>query len=452
MHQSAYDHIEACVRQYLDKDKEYKVLDFGSRMSGKQHLIHRDIFRSTRSQYVGLDVKDGDNVDVVMPAPYSIPFADETMDVVVSGQVFEHVPYFWASFLEMARVLKRDGYIFLTAPSRGHVHSHPYDCWRFYPDGYRALAAFASLRLVRVHTDFPGRLPNGRLDYASVPGGQYWGDTVGVFQKNEHYKKDAIERVRGPLQAWVNQVADVSEVLKDTGSTDKSGTEGPTIVHKAFDIVIPYNTQIIPPKVSAKLNAGTYEIREATAVLEKMKSHQRVLELGGGLGFMSTLVAKRLEPAAYTLVEADPRLIPIIKETHQLNNVKGVLVHNCVATSNPELLSRGYCELQIASTFWGSSINAAHLKNAKKVRVEAVPLKTFLHSAIPDVLLVDIEGGEVDLFTEIDMPSVQLVIMELHPNVIGADGMSRIENEFARMGLHKDAYDDATRVGIYRRA
>ena len=29
------------------------------------------------------------------------------------------------------------------APSRGPEHRYPNDCWRFYPDGYRALAKYA---------------------------------------------------------------------------------------------------------------------------------------------------------------------------------------------------------------------------------------------------------------------------------------------------------------------
>jgi hypothetical protein len=49
-------------------------------------------------------------------------------------------------------VLKPNGYLFLTAPSRGHHHS-TYDLWRYYPDGMRALAAQADLRLLAAYTD-----------------------------------------------------------------------------------------------------------------------------------------------------------------------------------------------------------------------------------------------------------------------------------------------------------
>jgi hypothetical protein len=97
------------------------------------------------------------------------------VDLVVSGQTFEHVEFFWLSMTEMTRILRESGLVFLIAPSRGHEHRYPVDCWRFYPDGFRALAAWAKLDLLYVNTDWK---PTGRHD-----GSRIWGDTVGVFRK-----------------------------------------------------------------------------------------------------------------------------------------------------------------------------------------------------------------------------------------------------------------------------
>src|SRR5205085_2881574 len=82
------------------------------------------------------------------------------VDIVLSGQVFEHVPFFWASLLEIARVMKPEAYFFLTVPSCGHLHS-TYDCWRVYPYGLRAMAACSRLVLRRAFTDFPPPIRRG---------------------------------------------------------------------------------------------------------------------------------------------------------------------------------------------------------------------------------------------------------------------------------------------------
>jgi SAM-dependent methyltransferase len=65
-----------------------------------------------------------------MKKPYQIPLRRHSVDVVVSGQTFEHIPFFWVSILELARILRPGGYLFITVPSRGHVHEVR-DCWRF---------------------------------------------------------------------------------------------------------------------------------------------------------------------------------------------------------------------------------------------------------------------------------------------------------------------------------
>ena len=102
------------------------------------------------------------------------PFQSHSVDVIVSGQAFEHIEFFWLTWLEMTRILKPGGLIFLVAPSRGPEHRYPQDCWRFYPDGYRALASFGGLELVSANTDW-----ESHADEFSAP----WGDTVGVFRQ-----------------------------------------------------------------------------------------------------------------------------------------------------------------------------------------------------------------------------------------------------------------------------
>jgi FkbM family methyltransferase len=458
VHHSAFEHIRRCVRTYLNPGQKYQVVDFGSRISKAGHPNHRNALSGFEIEYTGVDVRAGDNVDVVMEQPYVIPLPDQSADVVLSGQVFEHVPFFWVAFLEMARVLRPGGFIFLTAPSRGHIHSHPYDGWRFYPDAYRALAAFANLRLVYVHTDFPAQLPTtNRFDYANIPAGTYWGDTVGVFKKTEEYSQEALNQVREPLVAWANKFGDIKQTNAQFGHTrtvrlDKDvnfDDAAKTVTHARYMIEFPYNPSIIDDKVLSKMQSGRYEHREATASLKFVQEGEKILELGGGLGFISTLLMQRLKPASYTLVEADPRLIPIIAETHRLNRVTGVKVLNCVATSDPELIERGSCELSIASTFWGSSLKGT---NARTVSVGVTPLSSLVEEQKTSVLIADIEGGEVDLFRGIDMPSVNVVILELHPTVIGVEGVASVREELARIGLHAADYDEKTNVGVFLRS
>lgn len=178
MHQSSLDHVQRLVAQYLDPAAPLRIADIGSYdVNGS----YRPLFEQPRWQYSGVDLLAGPNVDVVLQSPYRLPFASHSVDVIVSGQAFEHIEFFWLTWLEMARVLKPGGYVFLVAPSRGPEHRYPHDCWRFYPDGFRALAHYAAMDLLACSTDW---IPHP--DEGSAP----WGDTVGVFRQR-------------PMSLWV---------------------------------------------------------------------------------------------------------------------------------------------------------------------------------------------------------------------------------------------------------
>ncbi|MBE0557420.1 MAG: methyltransferase domain-containing protein [Proteobacteria bacterium] len=118
----------------------------------------------------------GKNVDIVLQDPYDWrELRPDSADVVVSGQAFEHIEFFWLTMLEIARVLKPGGLCCLIAPSAGPEHRYPVDCWRFYTDGFAALARFASLEAVEVYSR------NGTTGYPDES--DLWRDTVLVCRK-----------------------------------------------------------------------------------------------------------------------------------------------------------------------------------------------------------------------------------------------------------------------------
>jgi SAM-dependent methyltransferase len=167
------EHMARLVAHYLDRDRPLSVVDIGSRdVNGS----YRTLFDAPAWRYCGIDLESGKGVDIVLRDPYTLPLPSRSVDLVVSGQAFEHIEYFWLTWLEMARVLKPGGMVFLIAPSRGPEHRFPQDCWRFYPDGYRSLAKYGRFDLLEVSTDW-----HAHPDHWSAS----WGDTVGVFRRRD---------------------------------------------------------------------------------------------------------------------------------------------------------------------------------------------------------------------------------------------------------------------------
>ncbi|MBI5275004.1 MAG: class I SAM-dependent methyltransferase [Burkholderiales bacterium] len=129
--------------------------------------------------YVGVDICDGPGVDVKQSDPYVLPFADASADVVVSSSCLEHAELFWVLFLEMLRVLRPQGVLYINAPSNGAFHRHPVDCWRFYPDSGLALVTWArrcGLRPALLESYTSVQSPRDR---------DGWNDFVAVFLKDE---------------------------------------------------------------------------------------------------------------------------------------------------------------------------------------------------------------------------------------------------------------------------
>lgn len=196
MHKSSLQHMRHLVETHLDPACALKIVDLGSYdVNGS----YRPLFAKSGWHYRGIDRSSGPNVDIVMPHPYRIPLPRASVDLVVSGQTFEHIEYFWITFLELVRVLRPGGKIFLITPSRGAEHRFPVDCWRFYPDGYHALARFAAIDLLEVSTDWS---QNSERESAE------WGDTVGVFRVPPLAWPSALARetTRWALQMWAKRI------------------------------------------------------------------------------------------------------------------------------------------------------------------------------------------------------------------------------------------------------
>lgn len=62
-------------------------------------------------------------------------------DAIISCSTLEHIQYPWIAAVEMCRVLKPGGFVFIQTHHTFPIHSYPYDYWRFTEDGLRALFA-----------------------------------------------------------------------------------------------------------------------------------------------------------------------------------------------------------------------------------------------------------------------------------------------------------------------
>ena len=82
---------------------------------------------------------------------YEFPVESGSYDVVLSGQVIEHVRQIWVWIQELARVCKPGGLVVTINPVSWPYHEAPIDCWRAFPEGMRALYEHARLDVIFSH-------------------------------------------------------------------------------------------------------------------------------------------------------------------------------------------------------------------------------------------------------------------------------------------------------------
>lgn len=133
------------------KKKTIRVLDVGSYdVNGS----YKELFSDSRYEYIGLDMSPGPNVDFVLQNPYNWKgVKTDSYDIVISGQAFEHIEFFWKTMEEMARVLRKNGLLCIIAPNGFDEHRYPVDCYRFFSDGMISLARYVNFEILHAHTN-----------------------------------------------------------------------------------------------------------------------------------------------------------------------------------------------------------------------------------------------------------------------------------------------------------
>jgi SAM-dependent methyltransferase len=162
-----------------------KVLDVGGQdVNGSLRKPYESLLKIN---YTSVDIENASGVDVVMNPGDPFPFEDESFDLIISTSCFEHDPCFWMTFREMCRVIKKDGYIYVNAPSNGPYHGFPGDNWRFYSDAGQALAYWSGKTIDG--KSYPVRVEE---TFHVLPLRDIWIDCVSVWKRVD-YKEESIK-------------------------------------------------------------------------------------------------------------------------------------------------------------------------------------------------------------------------------------------------------------------
>ncbi|MEC8666988.1 MAG: FkbM family methyltransferase [Pseudomonadota bacterium] len=196
-------------------------------------------------------------------------------------------------------------------------------------------------------------------------------------------------------------------------------------------VTFPTDMPPLFPKARNMLASGTYEEKETQAALKIVQPGDRVVEFGGGLGYLSAVVARNCAPAQVHTFEANTALIPCIRRVHSENGLGSITVHHAILGE-----ARGSRHFYVRRKFFESSTSREPTDGIVNVtEVPVLPARQTVAALTPDVILCDIEGAEVSLLPLLDLETVRHAMVVLHPKVTGLEGVRRVFDTMHGAGL-----------------
>jgi len=114
------------------------LVEMGARAAAGQEAEAdlRSIFHA--DEHIGCDLQNGPGVDRIEDI-HALSFADGSVGTVICLETLEHVADPIRAVQEMHRVLRPGGVLAVSSLMFFPIHAHPWDYWRFTPEGFEKL-------------------------------------------------------------------------------------------------------------------------------------------------------------------------------------------------------------------------------------------------------------------------------------------------------------------------
>ncbi|MCU0908210.1 MAG: FkbM family methyltransferase [Rhodobacteraceae bacterium] len=203
----------------------------------------------------------------------------------------------------------------------------------------------------------------------------------------------------------------------------------PQIAATCHGVAVPVSPFLTPTRID-RITTARYEGEEIAGALALVRSGDRVLELGAGLGIVGAVAALNRAPAQVVSFEANPNLIPHVRALHALNGLSPRMdLRHAVLMAGADLPAT--VRFHLHASFLGSSLSG----QGTAVDVPVQGWDAVAADLRPDVLLCDIEGGEADLLMAADLSPLRAVVVEFHPKVYGVPTMRALKRQLRTAGL-----------------
>ena len=204
------------------------------------------------------------------------------------------------------------------------------------------------------------------------------------------------------------------------------------------------------PALIKALESGLYEWNEAQALKQHLRPGDRLLDLGAGAGYLSSLAARVIGAGNVVAVEASPDMLEVLRQNLALNDAGAVrVVHGAVM---PDSHAADTVEFGMRPAFWSSRVaEGDQPEGTQVVSVPVVRLPALLDEVRPTIVMMDVEGAEVELCQKPWPESVRLVMMEIHSVRYPQTDLQRLFDGMSRNGFTYMPWGTRGEVVVFQR-
>jgi FkbM family methyltransferase len=183
----------------------------------------------------------------------------------------------------------------------------------------------------------------------------------------------------------------------------------------------------IPAEVTRLLRRGTYEFAERKLLLSILQADDRVLEVGAGIGVLGLIAARVCGARNVLSYEPNPKTMPLIKANHTLNNLYPGVREKAITAEG------GSITFFRTENIISSSLIECGLSEA--ITVCSDRINDAIAEFRPTVLVMDVEGAEVDLLPAADLSTLRALVIETHAKITGVASVADLKVQLVDRGF-----------------
>lgn len=198
-------------------------------------------------------------------------------------------------------------------------------------------------------------------------------------------------------------------------------------------VKVPLGPADVSPEIWQALSSGTYEAKEARWVFKSVRPHDHVLELGTGIGVVTSLIAG-IEGVHVWAFEASPSSVRLARRVIEANNLDNITLSQGILAAGPP---RDFV-FYLREDLWMSSVVEHQGPYDETLTITSANIDRFISEHEIDVIVMDIEGAERDLLINAELLGVDRIFLELHDHLYGLAGIRDITQALAAKGFGYD--------------